>query len=267
MNKISKIWIWFSIINACLVSVASLLGILNPHTYIQETANWAMQAVGQDVGNLLAAPALLISTYFLTKKSNQAFLIWLGIHLYLIYAYLVYAFFIHFNYLFLVYVTILGLSSYTMIGALLEQKLSNVLKPIVGKSMKFAGTLLIVTGGLFGFLWLSEVIPALISGKVPQSAATAGLWVNPIQVIDLALVLPGMILTGILVLRKRLLGYLFTAPWLTFSTLMGSSIVVTMILELNNGNTAAAAPLTMVGIIVILSVFALYLHLKESTTK
>src|SRR5687768_51548 len=121
MNKISKIWTWFSIINACLVSVASLLGILNPHTYFQETVNWAMQAVGQDVGNLLAAPALLISTYFLTKKSNRAFLIWLGIHLYLIYAYLVYAFFIHFNYLFLVYVTILGLSSYTMIGALLEQ--------------------------------------------------------------------------------------------------------------------------------------------------
>jgi hypothetical protein len=33
------------------------VGIFNPATYSKETANWVMQAVGQDIGNLLEAIA------------------------------------------------------------------------------------------------------------------------------------------------------------------------------------------------------------------
>jgi hypothetical protein len=241
-----------------LVATASLLGIFDPVVYSKETANWAMQAVGQDVGNLLAVPTVLISTYMLQQRSLYAYFIWLGTLLYFIYAYLIYAFFIHFNYLFLVYVAILGLSFYTLLGGLLEQNISHVMKPLVNRNIKSASIVLILIGVLFGFLWLSEIIPALLSGQAPLSTVTAGLWVNPIHVIDLALVLPSMILTGIFLWRKKLMGYLFAAPWLTFSILMGSSIVATMIMEVMNGNFRAIVPLIMVGIIVLVSLLALY---------
>ena len=41
-------------------------------------------------------------------------------------------------------------------------------------------------------LWLSELIPASLSGEVPKSVTDAGLWVNPIHVLDLAVLLPGL---------------------------------------------------------------------------
>jgi hypothetical protein len=268
MNKLSKVWIFFSIAIALLVSAASLLGIFNPITYSQETANWKTQAIGQDIGNLLAVPVLLISTYLLTKrKSTKAFFIWIGTLLYLIYAYLVYSFSVHFNYLFLVYVAVLGISFYTLIGGLLGQNLSELIKAINNKKMKAASIVLIAIGTLFGFLWLSDIFSALLSGQLPKSIVTAGLWVNPIHIIDLAFVLPGMILTGLFLWRKKKLGYIFAAPWLTFSAIMGSSINAAMILELNNGNKEAMVPLTLVGMIVLFSIFVLCRFLKEFESK
>jgi hypothetical protein len=265
--NISKIWVLNSVTIALLSLYASLSGIINSETYSKETANWALQAVGQDIGNLLAVPILLLCTYWITKNSPKAYLIWLGTLIYFIYAYMVYGFFIHFNFLFLVYVSILGLASYTLIGGLLELYSLNQVKLLAVKRVKPASILLILIGILFGFLWLSEVISALLSGQEPKSIVVAGLWVNPIQVIDLALVLPGMILTGILLWQKKLIGYLFAAPWLSFSALMGIGIVANMVLELNKGNSEAIVPLIMVGLIVSASLIVLYLYLKEIRVK
>lgn len=263
MTKVSKIWFIFSYLIAFLSGLSSLLGIFTATPYSQETANWALQAVGQDIGNLIAIIIFLFSIYYLSKKSTKAFLIWIGTLFYFIYAYLIYAFFIHFNYLFLIYVVVLGLSFYTLTGSLLEQNFKDIIKPFTSKHEKIAGFLLIVIGSLFSILWLSEIIPALVSDSIPKSLINTGLWVNPIQVIDLSIVLPAMIITGIFLIKKNFLGRLFSGPWLMFSTLMGSSIIATMIMELINGNNNAIVPLVMVGVITILSVITLNLYLKK----
>lgn len=263
MKKVSKIWIIFSYVIAVLSSITSLLGIFTQLPYLNETDNWALQATGQDIGNLIAVVVLLFSTYFLSKKSIKSFYIWIGTLLYFIYAYLIYAFFIHFNYLFLVYIIVLGLSFYTVIGSLIEQDLISISKSFLSKHEKLASNLLIIIGILFGSLWFSEIIPALISSSVPVSLINTGLWVSPVQVIDLAIVLPAMIITGIFLIKKNFLGRLFSGPWLMFSILMGSSIIATMIMELINGNNNAIAPLLMVGIITISSLVTLKIYLKS----
>ena len=66
-----------------------------------------------------------------------------------------------------------------------------------------AAWVLIATGALFAGLWLSELVPALITGEVPASLTEAGLRVNPIHVIDLSMVLPGFILSGVAAMRNR----------------------------------------------------------------
>lgn len=253
MTKVSKIWIIFSYLIAFLSGLSSLLGIFTASPYSQETANWALQAVGQDIGNLIAIIVFLFSIYYLSKKSIKAFLIWTGTLFYFIYAYLIYAFFIHFNYLFLIYVAVLGLSFYTLIGSLMEQNFKNIVKSFTSKHEKLAGFLLIVVGSLFSILWLSEIIPALVSDSILKSLINTGLWVNPIQVIDLSIVLPAMIITGILLIKGNNLGRMFSVPWLIFSFLMSASIVSNMIMELTNGNYSAIIPLVMVGTIAVLS--------------
>ena len=75
-------------------------------------------------------------------------------------------------------------------------------------------------GVLFAALWLSELVPALVTGRTPASLTEAGLWVNPIHVIDLALVLPAFIVTGIAAVRRQGTGRFWLGPWLAFSVLM-----------------------------------------------
>lgn len=263
--KISTKEITSSVLIATLVTVASVMGIVNPNIYSHETANWAQQAIGQDIGNLLAVVVFLISTYFLRKGSLNAFFIWIGTSFYFIYAYLIYAFFIHFNGLFLVYVAVLGLNVYTLIGVLLGQKnIFHILKQSSHTKRTSAAVLLIIIGVVFELLWLSEIIPALVTGHVPRSITAAGLWVNPVHVIDLSLVLPGMMITGIQLVRKKMMGYLFVAPWLVFAALMGASIVATLIMQLMEETVEAIVPLVMVSAIVGSSIMVLRHYLNYS---
>jgi len=250
---------------AVLIAIASLLGIFNDWIYSHETANWALQGRGQDTGNLIALPILLISAYYLSKNSLKAYFIWLGTLIYYIYAYIIYSFSIHFNALFLVYVAVLGISAYTLIGGLMNKNFSQLTKQIPFKAKtKAAAIAIIAIAILFEALWLSDIIPALISGSAPKDLAPTGLWVNPVHIIDLSMVLPGMIITGILFLKKSRFGYLFTAPWLAFATLMGSSIVATFIMMfVQQSPDAAIQPLILVGIITLFSLSMLIVLLRE----
>ena len=91
---------------------------------------------------------------------------------------------------FLVYVAVLGLSAWAVIFHDGQLRRQDIHYP-EGLPQKVAAYTLIGTGVLFAFLWLSDVVPALLTGRVPASLTEAGLWVNPIHVIDLSMVLPG----------------------------------------------------------------------------
>ena len=104
----------WSVTMAVLATLASVLGLVDPDFYAEETENWATQAQGQDIGNLLAVATLLLSGRCWSQGSRGAGVVWVGTLLYLVYAYVVYAMAVHFNALFLVYVAVLGLSSYAV---------------------------------------------------------------------------------------------------------------------------------------------------------
>lgn len=112
--SISKISLWLSVLVACLVLIASGIGLLLKGFYARETASWAVQTFGQDIANLVTAIILLMAVYFVGRGSIRAFLVWMGSLITLLYAYIIYAFDIHFNSLFLVYVAIVGLSFYSL---------------------------------------------------------------------------------------------------------------------------------------------------------
>jgi hypothetical protein len=258
----SKSVVIWSLAIFVLVTLASVLGLGDPDVYGEETKNWATQARGQDIGNLLAVVTLLISGYGYSSGSHRAGLVWLGTLLYLVYAYVVYSMAVHFNELFLVYVAVLGLSSYAVMWSVGKLRADNqhIAQP---SARRVAGHTSITIGVLFGLLWLSELIPATVSGEVPQSVIDAGLWVNPIHVIDLALLLPGLIIAGYLTLKGRASGLFFIGPLLVFSALMGASIVAAMILMTVEGFTNTLPPLVMVTLIVLASLFAAWRYLES----
>ena len=195
------------------------------------------------------------------RGSQRAGLVWLGTLLYLVYAFVVYAVAVHFNYLFLVYVAALGLSAWAVILHANRLRGADVQYPL-GRPLKVAAWVIIGIGVLFAGLWLSELVPALISGKVPASLTEAGLWVNPIHVLDLSVVLPGFIVAGVAALQRREHGLFWLAPWLVFSALMGSSIVAAMVLMVMAGVTSTAPAMVMVSLVVVASLLSVWGYLR-----
>ena len=182
--SISKTALWLSVIDGLLVLLASASGIFLKSIYTKETPSWAFQGIGQDSVNLVAVIVLLITTYFVSKGSVKAFLVWSGVLLYLLYAYIIYAFDVHFNSLFLVYVAILGLSFYALVSSVMHMHLDSLKASFPATTpARAVSVFLLVLGMVFYLLWLREDIPALLTGQIPPSVTAANLPTNPVHVL------------------------------------------------------------------------------------
>lgn len=251
---VSQIFIRLSFFAGLLTALVSLLGIAQSNTYAKETVNWAGQAMAQDYVNLfIVFPVLLISIFCIKRNSLKAFLVWLGLLLYLIYSYILYSFFIHFGPLFLLYVAILGLSFYSFVGALATLKWQDLEKSFATVNVKPASALLAVTSILFYFLWLSDIFGALLNGRLPQDLDKIGLFVNPIQVLDLAFLLPGALIVSVLLWRKKIIGLVLAVPIIVFFIAMGVAIIAIMIVLAQKGFSLPIPPLVMMGGVIGLS--------------
>jgi hypothetical protein len=247
-----------------LVLAASAAGVLISGTYARETTDWALQARAQDLADVVAVAALLVAAFTARERSTRGLLVWAGCLLYLIYAFFIYAFALHYNSLFLLYVATLGLLVYTFLGGVLRldfDELRGYVRVGVG-TRRWVGVLLLVLALLFYALWLSEDVPALLSGAVPTTVTREGVLVNPVHVLDIGLFLPALILTGLSLLRDRSLGYVFALPLLTFATLTGFGILVIDVLTSANGTAVDPVQEIFVSVISVVSLVSAAAYLR-----
>lgn len=243
---------------AGLVALASLGGLLLPDTYAAESAGWRAQALGQDWFDLaVAVPWLVLCAAGTMRGRGHWHLLLGGALLYVIYTFVIYAFAVHFNGLFLIYCAALGLASYLTL--FLVHRLGPAdARPRTDRPLpvRSAGLFLIAVGGVFALLWLGEILPALAARDLPASVAEAGLFTNPVHVIDLSLVLPAHLVAGIALLRRRPAGPLLAALLLAFGAPMAASIGgMVIVMHLAGAPAAlpvAAAMLAVSGLSVVL---------------
>lgn len=254
-----RIALWSSVPIAVGAVTASLAGLFLPETYGAETTNWAAQGAGQDAVNLVIYPAMLLSAWRAARGSLRAYLTWLGIAAYSAYSYLLYAGFVHFSGWFLLYVTVFGLSTYALVAgfALLDPARLRASFP-PSTPVRPVGWVLTALGTMFALLWLSEIVPALVAGTTPEVVTEAGQVTNPVWVLDLGLVLPAMILTGLLLRRGRPLGFTLAAPLLVFGIAMGAAILGMMAMLSVRGEPVTAVPVVMMGITMTVEAVAAY---------
>jgi len=262
-NISTRILFYSSFIIAVLVSVACTGGIMLPGIYYKESVSWATQGIGQDIVTLgLAVPALLFSALYL-GRSLRAKLVWMGVLTYLIYSYLLYAFYIHFGVMFPVYIAILGLSFYTLLAGISKIDKSKLPQSFVGVKTMPVAAFLFLFAFLFSALWITDIAQSIFSGIAPESVMEAELPVNPVHVLDLSFLLPGMMLTAVFLWKRKPLGFLFASAMLTFSALMGSAIILMQYLLENKGVSEPSPVGTIMGIMVLISVYLLYYLLKD----
>lgn len=240
---------------AMCVLTASLAGVITDSAYARETAAWKAQAQGQDWANLLlVVPALLISSALVARGSSSALHIWRGLLLYVVYSYVLYAFFIHFNRWFLCYVGALGLAFYALAASI---SVHTAPLPARLPRTRFAQAVLTGSALLFALMWLSQIVPANIMGSVPGGLDDVGLVVNPVHVLDLALVLPAMLIAARLLHKRRPSGYLLAPPILVFAVVMGIAIEFMFYFQANSGVEIVIPAAIVMGLIVVLSALAL----------
>ncbi|MBS1976783.1 MAG: hypothetical protein JST46_05405 [Bacteroidetes bacterium] len=217
---------FFSAIILLLLVSVSLTGLLHPELYTLEKPSWYLQSVGQDlVDLLLVTPVLGIASLYGSKGSATAKKIWAGTMLYLVYTFVIYCFDVHFNRLFLLYCALLGISVY---GAL-DYFISCAREPVDDYSrgwLKLTGIYFGSVAVLFCLLWLSEIVPSIMIGETPGSLKETGLLTNPVHVLDLSIVLPGIFVTGIGLVRGTKPSIMLAVPILTFFVLMDLTIAV-----------------------------------------
>jgi hypothetical protein len=211
---------------AVLLVACAWTGIRNPVMYAQETPSWRAQATGQDwVNLLLLGPLLAVVAVRAASGSRRALLMQGGLLAYVAYSAVIYAVGVHFNALFLVYCALLGTSFHALTMLLSRARMQNVQGWFTARApWRTAGVLQVVLAAMFAALWLAEDLPALARGVAPAGLADAGLVTNPVHVLDLALALPVMAVSGVAVLRRRALGYLLTPIMLGLGAAMTTAM-------------------------------------------
>ena len=219
-------WLWFSLPIAVLAVSASITGIAVDSVYAAETENWAGQAIGQDIANLVAYTAMVVLALLAARGSLRAYLGWLGTLVYSAYAYAIYAFSVQLGPLLLIYVAVLGLSVYALAGGISSLDPVRVRQAFSERARTtLTGGFAVAIGAAFYLLWLSEVIPAMFADGTPEFLREVGLPTNPVHVLDMGLLLPAVLLAGVLLIRRRSWGYLLVPAVLGGLILLGVGIV------------------------------------------
>lgn len=221
------------IINLCIASwlmvalivIVSICGLVVPRMYANELFAWRQQATGQDLLDLcLICPALLLSTIGVCRKSNAGLAWWIGINIYLAYTFAIYCFTIHFNVLFLLYCAVLGLSFYSAIQGVALAVYQFTFNARNDKWARITCWYFIITSTLFCSLWLLDILSALLKHTLPVTLLATGLPANPVEVLDLSIVLPGICIAAIMALRNNIIAKALQPVILVFMILMQVTI-------------------------------------------
>ena len=255
--KVSKVVIWLAALAAGLALIAAGVGLLYPSSgsvisfttvrgatvqlygqgwYRLDTPIAAVGFMAADIITLIAAiPLLIISTLYYRRGSLKGGFLLSGALAYFLYNYGSLAFGSTYNPLYLIYTVIFSASLFGLIAVLLSFDVS-ALPACFSTRLPQRGisVFLIVSGAILLLVWLVlSIIPALLQGTAPLEAAYYTTFTTGI--IDIGIVAPALIATGVLLYRRNPIGYLLTPLLLVFTVTLGLNLTVAGIAQLATG--------------------------------
>src|SRR4051794_25346968 len=267
--RLPRTWAALSAAAAGLSAIGALIALLVPgRIYAHETSALSDAATAQDlVGLIVVAPLVLVLTYAASRGSLRSWLCLLGCLSFTAYNYAIYAFSVHFGPLFLLWVAVLGLSLFALIGGLTSLPPGVLADRFAGASVRPAGWFLVVVAVFFALLWLREIVPDLVAGRSSTSAADWRVPTNPVHVLDLVFFLPSVVVSGVLLLRRQWFGYATAAGQLVFLGLTALPAIVTPVVTQARGRSAEWSVVAPLGIIVVATAGVLWHLLRTADAR
>jgi hypothetical protein len=228
-----RAWLWLAIGAALLSGVGNVISLIDIDRYYGSAADDLLnQAVAQDLVNLfVVAPLTVTLAWLAARESVTAFLLWFGFVGFTVYNYVIYAFAVPFGPLFLVWVAVLGASSFAMVGAAFGLDVNAVANAMRWRPHRTAAVVLVFASALFAMTWLADISKALQAGEAPATVSDLHLPTNPVHVLDLAFLLPMAVLAGVSLWQRKPFGYASAGGVLTLMGLTGLPIVATVIVS------------------------------------
>jgi hypothetical protein len=237
--------------------------------YKDMSAEVAPQGIAQDFVTLfIAVPVLLISFFLAGRGSWRGNVVLCGTLFYFFVTYLFYLVMGMYNAMFLVYIVLAGASFFSFIKVLGSFELSLFREAFSNTALaRLAGTFLVLVAVSIGFLWLSIVVPPLLDGSIVPKE-TAHYTTLIVQGLDLALLLPAAVISGVLLIRKKNEGFLYTSVYLVFLSLLMTALTAKLIAMATLGYPVVPA-IFIIPVFNLCSVgiaFALIRSIQESTS-
>lgn len=196
--KFSKI---IFLITGILALIAAVMGVTDPEMYDPVVSIRIIPGVfTQDIFVILAATVMIILSMMLKQDDYRKLIVIFGILSFFFYAYGIYAIEQVYTMLYPLYLSIFALSFYVLVYSMCSLKNSEVEKfeipPVVRYGSAGYGIFIAL---MFNFIWISQLIPLLQTGERIE-------YTFSVYIIDLVFVMPAVVITGLLSIRKHIVG-------------------------------------------------------------
>jgi hypothetical protein len=214
-----------SFIIAILMAVASVAGLLY-RTVIYPTDELLRTFVSNDVVNLFIGLPILLGSMLLAKRGKLiGLLFWPGALFFVLYNYLVYAFAMPFSVAFLLHLTLVTLSVYTIIGLVASIDGQSVQQRLTGAvHERVAGGILAGLGFVF-FLQVVGVMVSALANQTPITGTELALHISDF------LITPALVICGVLLWRRKEFGYVSGLGLLFQASMLFIGLIIFLLLQ------------------------------------
>jgi len=202
--------------------------------YYWDTVSSAAQMQANDlIALVLGLPLLAVSFWLTLRGSLRGRLLLAGTLGFILYTYITMAFGAQYNALFLVYVALFSLSLFAFVLVMMSFDLASLPAHFSDNLARgWIAGLLFFAAAFLSLAWLGRILPTLAWDSlslwerggvrgIPALENTTSMF---IQVMDLGLVVPVCLLSGILLLRRQPWGYLLASVGLTKFLTLGVAV-------------------------------------------
>jgi len=212
---------------------------------------------------IIGIPLLLISLYFTNKGSLRGKLMLTGTLGYFLYTYISYTFLWMYNPFFIVYVVLMTLSLYAFILCFMSFDIEDM-PSMFNKNLpvRLLGGFQLFIGFVIGMMWLGKIAPSIFGGTPPVGLEHYTTLV--IQGLDLGIIVPTAVLSGILIIKRKPLGYLLSSVIIIKGFTMLTCISAMIINMALNGVDMSLVEILVFPLFNLLAVICLILLFKNT---
>jgi len=231
--------------------------------YKNDSISVVAQGKAADLVTLVfAVPLLLVALVLATRNSFRGRLLLTGTLGYFLYTYVSYVFLWSYNQLFLVYVILMSLSIFSFVLSMMTFNTSKISQKFSDKlPRKFLGGFQIFVAVTIALMWLGRIFES----KVPFGLEHYTTLV--IQAMDLGIVVPVALLSGILLIKKKPYGYLLSSVIIIKGITMLAAICAMIVNSAIEGIEISMVETVVFSLFTLLAVFSLVILLNNVELK